>query len=123
MNKDKIREYWEYTISQNAEKMREFFDKEAVINWHNTNERFTVEEYIKVNCAYPDKWYGEVERIEELGELIITVARVHNNETSFRAVSFIKIKNDKIICVDEYWGEDRNVPKWRVDMRIGTKIE
>ncbi len=122
MDKEKIKEYWNYTISQNAEKMREFFNEDAVINWHNTNEKFTVNEYIKLNCEYPDKWYGEVERIEEIGELIITVIRVYNNEVSFHAVSFIKIKNNKIICIDEYWGDDGSIPEWRIKMNIGQKI-
>ncbi len=122
MNTEIIKAYWKYTISQNAEKMKDFFDKNAVINWHNTNERFTVDEYIKVNCAYPDNWFGEVERIEEIGELIITVTRAYNNNVSFHAVSFIKIKNDKIICIDEYWGDDDNIPEWRSHMNIGTNI-
>ncbi len=122
MNKETIKEYWKYTISQNADKMKDFFDKDAVINWHNTNECFTVDEYINVNCAYPDNWYGEVERIEELGELIITVTRVYNNNMSFHAVSFIKLKNDKIVSIDEYWGDDGVVPEWRTEMSIGDKI-
>ncbi len=122
MNKEKIKEYWKYTISQNADKMKDFFDKDAVINWHNTNERFTVDEYINVNCAYPDNWCEEVERIEELGELIITVTRVYNNNVSFHAVSFIKFKNDKIVSIDEYWGDDGVVPEWRKEMEIGKKV-
>ncbi|PID82825.1 MAG: hypothetical protein CSB15_01070 [Clostridiales bacterium] len=122
MNKEKIKKYWKYTISQNAKKMKEFFDDNAIINWHNTNEHFTVDEYIKVNCEYPNIWYGNVERIEEFGELITTVTRVYNNEVSFHCVSFIKIKNDKIISIDEYWGDDVEVPKWRVKMNVGKKI-
>ncbi len=122
MDKEKINEYWKYILSQNAEKMSEFFDENATINWHNTNEKFTVQEYIKVNCAYPNDWCGEVERIEEVGELVITVTSVHNKKESFHAVSFIKTKNDKITCIDEYWVEDGEVPQWRADMGIGIKI-
>ncbi|PID82080.1 MAG: hypothetical protein CSB16_03150 [Clostridiales bacterium] len=117
-----IRQYWHDTISQNAKQMIKFFAKDASINWHNTNECFTVDEFIKVNCTYPDVWYGEVERIEKLNDLFITVTRVYNKNVSFHAVSFIKVKDDMIIAIDEYWGEDGNMPKWRDEMNIGTKI-
>ncbi len=117
-----IKEYWQYTVSQNAEKMRAFFDENAYVNWHNTNEHFTKDEFIKVNCAYPNNWFGELERIEEFGDLIVTVTRVYHNDVSFHAVSFITIKNDKIIAIDEYWGDDGDIPDWRTKMNIGKKI-
>ncbi len=116
INKEIIEKYWEYTVSQNDEKMRYFFDKNAYINWHNTNEHFTVNEFIKVNCNYPNKWYGDIERIEELGDLFVTVVRVYNKKSSFHAVSFIKTKDDKIVSIDEYWGDDGDIPQWRIDM-------
>ncbi len=122
MNKEMIREYWKYTISQSAEKMRTFFHEEAVIRWHNTNEKFTVDEYIKVNCAYPDTWYGEVQRIEELGNIFITVTKVYNDKLSCHAVSFIEFQDDKIIAIDEYWGDDGDIPEWRKEMNVGGKI-
>ena len=28
----------------------------------------------------------------------------------------------KIASIDEYWGDDGEVPKWRLDMKIGMKI-
>ncbi len=111
-----IKEYWKYTIEQNAEKMKSFFDESAYINWHNTNEHFTVDDFINANCQYPDNWFGEINRIEELNDLIITVTKVYNNDVSFHAVSFIRVKNDKIISIDEYWGADGEIPDWRINL-------
>ena len=41
---------------------------------------------------------------------------------SFYVTSFLKILDDKIIELDEYWGDNGVPPKWRIDMNIGSKI-
>ncbi|MGG7177372.1 hypothetical protein ACQPU1_07275 [Clostridium paraputrificum] len=41
---------------------------------------------------------------------------------SFHAVSFIKFKNDKIVTLDEYWGDDGIAPQWRLVKKIGKPI-
>ena len=33
-----------------------------------------------------------------------------------------KLKDDKIVAMDEYWADDGEAPKWRQDMKIGSKI-
>lgn len=120
-----IYEYWKDTFAQNAEMMRKYFHDSAYINWHNTNEHFTVEEFIRANCEYPDKWDGEVERVEKTGDLLITATHVFavNKPLSFHAVSFIRLKDDKIIAIDEYWGDDGAAPQWRLEKHIGQRIK
>ncbi|UPA31784.1 hypothetical protein L0P85_06500 [Terrisporobacter glycolicus] len=49
---------------------------DAIIRWHCTNESFSVDEYIIANCQYPGTWNGEVERIIQVSNSIITVTRV-----------------------------------------------
>lgn len=104
--------------------MRRFFHEDAYINWHNTNERFTVEEFIRANCEYPGSWAGEIERIERIDDLFITVTHVYtpDKKSAFHAVSFIKTKREKIVSIDEYWGDDGLAPQWRLDKRIGKPI-
>lgn len=111
-------------LSQNKTALRSFFCKEAVIRWHCTNELFSVEEYIRANCEYPGDWDGEIERIEEIGNTIIAVIRVFpaDKSMSYHVVSFIKIKNDMIIEMDEYWSDDGSAPEWRKSMNIGKPI-
>ena len=64
---------WEAIIEQKADILRTFFHEDAYINWHCSNEHFTVKEYIQANCEYPGKWYGEIERVETIDDLTILV--------------------------------------------------
>lgn len=122
--KSVIISFWKDVAEQNAVNLKQYFSKDALIKWHNTNELFTVEEYIIANCEYPGTWNGIVERVEEINNTVITVVRVYNSDASIsvHATSFIKFDNDKIIDMDEYWGEDGQPPQWRLDKKIGTHI-
>lgn len=119
-----LQTYWQAVLRQQPHKIKAFFHKDAYVNWHNTNERFTVDEFINVNCVYPGTWHGVIERIVEKDDLIITVVRVFSTDEkkSFHVTSFIKVKDEKIILIDEYWSDDGDVPEWRRNMHIGTTI-
>ena len=93
-------------------------------NWHCSNEHFTVEEFIRANCEYPGDWDGEVEKTVMTDDMIITATRVYpkDRSASFHVTSFIKLKDDKIVAMDEYWADDGEAPKWRQDMKIERKI-
>ena len=119
-----IDRFFKTVLSQNAEELRKFFQKNAVIKWHCTNEVFTLDEYIKANCEYPGNWNGEIERIEENANTIILACRVfpRDNSESFHVVSFIHLKDDLIIGMDEYWSDDGIAPEWRKKMKIGKRI-
>lgn len=120
-----IYRFWRDVLEQNADAIREYFDENAYINWHCTNEHFTVEEYLTANCEYPGSWDGEVERVERINDLFITVTHVHSREQklSFHVTSFIKVAGDKIVAVDEYWADDGVAPGWRLDKHIGKAIK
>lgn len=120
-----VYEFYNAVLSQNALEIKNFFNEDAYIDWHNTNERFTVDEFIEVNCTYPDKWTGEVERVEQIGNLIIAVAKVVNiiDNSSFYVNSFILLENGKISKLDEYWGDNGGIPQWRIIKNIGVKIK
>lgn len=119
-----IKKFWDAVLRQDAAEMRTYFSENAFVNWHCTNEHFTAEQYIFANCAYPGQWSGRVERIEQMGDLTVTVTKVcaKENQTSFHAVSFFKTKGDKIISIDEYWADDGPAPQWRQDMQLGVPI-
>ncbi len=116
--------YWKAALTQNDDEMKAIFHEDAYVNWHNTNERFTRDEFIRANCEYPGSWNGEIERIETLANLIIPAVHVYSYEgdISCHVTSFIKIKAGKIASIDEYWGDDASAPQWRADMHIGTSI-
>ena len=105
-----INAYWKAALSQQPEEMKVFFHKDAFVNWHNTNEHFTVNEFIKANCEYPGDWDGEIERIEKFSDLIITVVHVYSGDRkiSCHVTSFIKIKDGKIAFIGQaYWNSDK----------------
>ena len=92
--------------------MRRFFDPEAAINWHNTGEQFTAEEFIRANCAYPGRWNGRLERVETLPDRIITAVQVFSRDgrISCHVTSFMQLRQDRILTLDEYWGDDGEAP-------------
>lgn len=114
--------YWRDVAGQNAAGLSAYFETDASIRWHNTNEQFTVEEFITADCEYPGKWRGEVERIEQNNEGVITVAKVWNDNVSFHVTSFFQLRQGKIAVLDEYWSEDGPAPEWRRNMHIGLPI-
>lgn len=117
--------FFEDVVSQNKTKLRTYFHNDAVIRWHCTNEIFSVEEYIKANCEYPGDWEGKIERIEKADKSIILVCKVFpkNKSISSHVVSFIKVDNDLIVEMDEYWSDDGMAPEWRRKMNIGKLIQ
>lgn len=120
-----LRGFWRAVLEQNEDALRAYFHENAYINWHCTNERFNVDEFIKANCEYPGSWDGEVERIEKLNDLFITVTHVFSKDAalSFHVTSFIKVISGKITALDEYWADDGAAPEWRRNMRIGKAIK
>ncbi|MFR7971526.1 MAG: nuclear transport factor 2 family protein [Lacrimispora saccharolytica] len=106
-----IQEFWKAVLDQNEQEIRKYFHEDAYINWHCTNEHFTVDEFIVANCEYPGNWTGKIERIEKADGLLITVTHVYPIEktSSFHVTSFIKIRDNKIASVDEYWADDGSV--------------
>lgn len=120
-----IYDFWKSILIQDEKKIRKYFHENAYINWHCTNEQFNVDEFIIANCEYPGDWDGKVERVEVLGDLIITVTNVYPTDrtSSYHVTSFLKIQDDKIISMDEYWADDGSAPQWRLEKHIGKTIQ
>lgn len=119
-----IHAYWNAVLAQNEQDIRGYFHPDASINWHCSNEHFTVDEFLVANCEYPGEWDGAIERTEFVDNLLITVTHVYSKDrsASCHVTSFIKIVDDKIASLDEYWADDAPVPQWRIDKHIGTAI-
>ena len=65
-----IQQFWSDVLAQRADEIREYFHADAYVNWHCSNEHFTVEEFIRANCEYPGHWAGEVEQMEEVNGMV-----------------------------------------------------
>lgn len=116
--------YWSAILRQDADAIREYFHADAWVNWHNTNEHFTLEEFIRANCEYPGDWDGHVENTIVTDSQVITAVHVftRDRKLSFHVVSFIRMDAGKIASIDEYWGDDGLPPQWRQEKHIGTSI-
>lgn len=124
--KQLIISFWGDIAAQKADALREYFEVDAYVRWNNTNEQFTVDEFIIANCEYPGEWRGEVERMESMGKLLISVARVwsSDNSMSCHVTSFFEFGGDnKIAVLNEYWGDDGTAPQWRLEKHIGRPIK
>ena len=109
-----IQQFWSDVLAQRADAIREHFHADAYVNWHCSNEHFTVEEFIRANCEYPGDWDGEVEKIVTTDDMVITATQVYPKDcsASFHVTSFIKLSNSKIIAMDEYQADDGEAPEW-----------
>ena len=128
-NRLEITAYFQDVVKQDAQKLKNYFAKDAKVLWHNTNECFTAEEFIRANCEYPGSWDGEIEILTSMQDGWILAARVwekdlaqNGEEVSFHVVSFVHMQGEKISRIDEYWGDDGKAPQWRLDKKIGTPI-
>lgn len=112
-------------LRQDAAEIRTFFHSDAYVNWHNTNEHFTVEEYIRANCEYPGNWAGEIEKIMQAQNMLVAAIHVYSTDhkISCHCTSFMQLREDKIAGMDEYWGDDGDIPQWRKEKQIGTRIK
>lgn len=121
---DVLRAFWNDVTQQNDFALRGYFTQGAYVRWNNTNEQFTVSEFVIVNCEYPGDWRGEIERIETIGDLSITVTRVwlSDDGVSFHVTSFFEFEGDQIKVLNEYWGDDGVAPTWRLEKHIGRPI-
>lgn len=119
-----ISAFWEAVLAQDEVAMQSYFDENSRIYWHNTNEKFAADEFIKANCQYPGEWEGTVERFVETDDTVITVVKVKQKgmDCAFHVTSFFKLKENKINHIDEYWGDDGDAPQWRLELKIGRKI-
>ena len=59
-----IYDFFNAIVKQDADRLRTFFEPDAIVIWANTNEQFTVDEYIRANCEYPGAWEGGIEDIQ-----------------------------------------------------------
>ena len=119
------KDFFRAVIAQDANALRSFFHADAWVEWPCTNEHFSVEEYIRVNCEYPGCWHGKVEKCLCTADGLVMAARVWPQDESafFHVVSFIRIADGKIAAMEEYWADDCSAPEWRQQMKIGKPID
>ena len=108
---------------QDADTLRQLFTPDAVICWHDSNEQFTVAEYIRANCEYPGAWNGEIQRIEKTNNGMVLLTKIFSDDFATFVTAFIRLENGKISRLDEYYADyNDEIPEWRRKMNIGKPI-
>ena len=116
-NKDITEAFWQAMDQQAWDELPAFFHDNALISWPNTKECFSVNEFTAVNRNYPGDWAIRIDKILDCGDTIITVTALRNRNSSlaFHATSFFTYADNKIISLEEYWGEDGTPPDRELD--------
>ncbi|MBN2504937.1 MAG: nuclear transport factor 2 family protein [Bacilli bacterium] len=110
-----VREFWEALGRQDYDTVKSFFTDNAVIYWPNTNEKFTVENYIHVNKTYPGTWDFAFESLKIFDSQALSVVRIlsRDRKESLRAISLFGFTDGRISELTEYFAMDEEVPLWR----------
>ncbi len=122
MNSEIIKKFWECIDKARFDALAQIMAEDAVVILPNTRERFLGRNaYIAFNKDYPGRWFAEVEKTVEAGDVIVTAVKIYNEENaSLYVTSFFKIKDGKICELTEYWGENGPVPEWRKDKEYSS---
>ncbi len=115
--------YWKYVADQDGDLLKKCFCEEAVIRWQCTDEEFTVEDFARAHCERPGRRKVVIERMNRVGETLVTVVHLWMEGTSYYVTSFFVMSRGRILQLDEYWGENLPVPQWREEAGIGTRID
>jgi len=117
-----VENFVQAVAKQDAATLRTYFAPDAEICWHDSNEQFTVDEYIRANCEYPGKWSGEVQRVEKIEGGMVIITKIFSDESSHLVTAFAKLEDGKISRLDEYYSDCGEAPNWRKTMKIGKPI-
>ncbi len=120
-NKAVVNALWHKIGQQTWGELAQYFSEDARIYWRNTNEVFSVDEFLRANSEYPGDWQIRLMKLMESDDTVISVVQVRLNDssTSFHATSFFTFQDHKIIKLEEYWGDDGMPPAWRISKHIG----
>jgi hypothetical protein len=124
MGEKVVRLFWEHINNADFDRLNEIMSDNACIWLPNTKEVFKGKnKYIEFNKRYPDRWYVELEKLNVCDDTVISVAKIFNveNTISFYVTSFFKLKDNLIEEVTEYWGDNGEPPKWRVDEKLSVR--
>jgi len=109
--------FWKIIDGGEFSFLNEVLSEKVKVCLKNTSERFDgIDQYIDFNNNYPGKWNASIECLYEINDGVISMVKVFNAEgDSFYVVSVFKITAGLITEISEYWGENGQIPQWRVE--------
>jgi hypothetical protein len=123
-----LRDFLAALFAKDERAILSFFQPDALVYLHCTNECLTAEEYARSCTLYPGAWDGEIEYELHIGEWeadrFIFVVRVYSvsGPGSFHVCCSMQLHGGKIVRIDEYWNADYPAPPWRKAQGLGRPI-
>jgi ketosteroid isomerase-like protein len=109
--------YWEATVTQNLEKVHEFYHDDVVIEFPQSGERIRGKQNIyELRSHYPTKTSYKVLRVRGDGDLWITeVIVTYDNDkgNTIYGVAIMEFRNDKVVHETLYFAYPFKPPEWR----------
>jgi len=124
LNEKIISNFYKYMGDGLFDKMGELMDKDATVWLPNTREIFRgSNKYVDFNKRYPGKWKMTIEKIYSIENTVISSVKVklEDNLNSFYNTSFFKLEDNLIEEITEYWGDNGEPPKWRLDEKLSER--
>jgi len=117
--KQAVESFWKDMNHHEWERLQSYFHTDAKISWPNTDEIFTVEDYLRVNRLYPGQWKLTLEDVQMTERNIVSIVLIQNKELfqSLRAVTFFRFESGLIVSLTEYFADDAKAPKWRAEWK------
>lgn len=124
-NEAVVRSFWGYFDMGEFEEAAKLMKPEAVVQWFNTREIFRGrDKFILANQRYPGSWRINIEKLISLQDMVITVVEAESQEPamSFYATTFFRLANSLICEIEEYWSENGEPPKWRIEEGLAERF-
>lgn len=121
-----IKEYWRLTLAKRTDDLRPFLRQDLEVHWHNTNEKFDLEQYLQVIASLPGgRWQADFWLSQKTGNGVQTVMKVTpkgRKEPAYYVNTFFTFRKSKILFIDMFWGEMLPAADWRKEKGLGEPL-
>lgn len=124
MNENLVKRSWKLMSDGKFDEVGELMSEDAEVRLPNTREIFIGrDKYINFNKMYPGRWIITLDRIFSKDDIVVSAVMVEaeDRSISFYATSFFTIKDNLISEIVEYWGDNGEPPKWRIEEKLSER--
>lgn len=124
MNESIIEKFWTLMSDGMFDEVGKLMQEDANVRLPNTREIFRGrDKYINFNKKYPGRWIITLDKIFSKDETVVSAVKVESEDksSSFYATSFFTIKGNLISEIAEYWGDNGELPQWRIEESLSER--
>lgn len=124
MNEIIVKKFWTLMSEGKFDEVGELMKENAEVWFPNTREVFKGRDrYINFNKKYPGRWIITIDKILFKEDMVVSAVKVESEDktSSFYATSFFTIKDNLISEITEYWGDNGEPPKWRLNESLSER--